>query len=172
MSIKLEDYLPVVRHNGLNTDTAVALGSTLSVSGAVTLSGALTPASIVEPNETVTATETLTSADSGKTIFLNSATEFVTTLPSPAAGLKFRFVVKAAPSGADYTVVTASSDNVIFGMVEVNGAAVAGVEEDTITFADGAAAVGDWAEVVSDGTNWYVSGQGVAAGAITLTQAS
>lgn len=178
MTINIEDYHRGIKENGLNTDENVDFDGTMNVQGAVTFqsslttSGTLTPAAVVEPNEVVTATETLVAGDSGKTIFLNSATEFVTTLPSPAAGLKFRFVVKAAPSGASYTVVTASSANVIQGLVVVNGASVAGADEDTITFADGAAVVGDWAEVVSDGTNWYVSGQGVAAGAITLTQAS
>ena len=122
--------------------------------------------------EVVTATNTITADESGSTFFLNSATEFVSTLPAPAAGLRYKFIVTAAPSGASYTVVTNGSSNVIQGIVEVNGAAVAGADEDTITFADGAAAVGDWCEVISDGTNWYVSGQGVGAGAITLTQAS
>lgn len=127
----------------------------------------------VVPNvTTLTEATTLTANQSGGTFILSSATEFVTTLPSPAAGLSYKFIVGAAPSGASYTVVTASSANVIYGLVEVNGAAVAGSQEDTITFADGAAAIGDWAEVISDGTNWYVSGQGVGLGAITLTQAS
>src|SRR5690242_12822680 len=61
----------------------------------------------------LTATTTLTAADSGATLFLNSATEFATTLPAVAAGLRFTFIVKAAPSGASYTVVTASSANVL-----------------------------------------------------------
>lgn len=122
--------------------------------------------------ETVVATNTITAAESGTTFVLSAATEFVSTLPAPAAGLNYKFIVGAAPSGASYTVVTNASGNVIQGSVLVDGAAVPGADEDTITFADGAAAVGDWAEVVSDGTNWYVMGVGEATGAITLTQAS
>jgi hypothetical protein len=125
----------------------------------------------------LTAASTLTAADSGKTLFLNSATEFATTLPSPAAGLRFRFVVKAAPSGASYTVVTASSANILIGGInelEVDtgddGPYIA--DGDTITFADGVAVVGDYVDLVSDGTSWYVSGQANADGGITLTQAS
>lgn len=120
-------------------------------------------------SETLTAASTLTAADSGKTLYLNSATEFATTLPAPADGLRFRFIVTAAPVGASYTVVTNGGSNVIQGLAEVAGAAVAAVNEDTITFTASAAAVGDWAEVVSDGTNWYVSGQGVASTAIAFT---
>jgi len=39
MTAKLENYLPVVKYNGLNTDKAVALGSTLAVTGAITATG-------------------------------------------------------------------------------------------------------------------------------------
>lgn len=122
--------------------------------------------------ETVTATNTITAAESGTTFILSSATEFVSTLPAPAAGLNYKFIIGAAPSGASYTVVTASSANIIEGTVVVNGASVLGSNEDTITFADGAAVVGDWVEVVSDGTSWFVTGVGSAASSITLTQAS
>lgn len=122
--------------------------------------------------ETVAATNVITAAESGKTFILSDATEFVSTLPAPANGLRFKFIVGAAPSGASYTIVTDSSDNIIEGTVIVNGASVLGSNEDTITFADGAAVVGDWVEVISDGTSWFVSGVGSAAASITLTQAS
>jgi hypothetical protein len=35
MSILIEEHLPVVKYNGLNTDKAVAFGSTLAVTGAI-----------------------------------------------------------------------------------------------------------------------------------------
>lgn len=113
--------------------------------------------------ETRTAANELTAAESGKTIFLNSATEFATTLPAPAVGLRFKFVVAAAPSGASYTVVTNGSANIIKGSVssaDLNAASDSAIATgaDTITFVDSKAIVGDWIEVVSDGTNWYLSG--------------
>lgn len=119
--------------------------------------------------EVVTATNAIAAAESGTTYILNSATEFASTLPAPALGLRYKFIIGAAPSGASYTVVTTSGANIIEGSATVNGAAVAAVNEDTITFTDGAAAVGDWVEVISDGTSWFVSGQGVAATAIAFT---
>lgn len=127
--------------------------------------------------EDVTATNLITAAESGTVFFLNSATEFVSTLPAPAAGLRYRFIVKAAPASASYTVVTTSSANIMIGHINevtvddgVDGSiATAG---DTITFVDGTAVVGDWAEVISDGTSWYVTGQCSVAGGITITQAS
>lgn len=39
MAVLIEDALPVVKHNGLNTDKAVVLGSTLAVTGAITATG-------------------------------------------------------------------------------------------------------------------------------------
>jgi len=126
-------------------------------------------ASTVRDYEDVTAVNALTYDECGKTIFLNSATEFATTLPVPIAGCSFRIIVKAAPVGAAYTVVTSGGSNLIDGSATVNGSAVAAVNEDTITFTASAAVSGDWVHLVSDGTNWYVSGQGVAATSIAFT---
>ena len=105
----------------------------------------------------LTDASTLTAAQSGTTFFLNSATEFATTLPAPVAGLTYTFIVKTAPSGASYTIVTASSANIIKGQA-VNAAGVAGdtgTADDTISFVDGQAVAGDMVTVISDGTNWY-----------------
>jgi len=46
MSILLEDALPVVKYNGLNTDKAVVLGSTLAVTGAITATGSVTSSAV------------------------------------------------------------------------------------------------------------------------------
>jgi hypothetical protein len=122
----------------------------------------------------LTAASTLTAAQSGTTFFLNAATEFETTLPAPVAGLTYTFIVKTAPSGASYTVVTASSANIIKGQA-VNAAGVAGdtgTADDTISFVDGQAVAGDKVTVISDGTNWFAYGQCAVAAGITFTQAS
>lgn len=124
--------------------------------------------------EVTTATDTLTAAECGKMIFLNSGTEYVTTLPAlstVAAGCEFEFIIKAAAAGANYTVVTGNAlENKIFGVVDVNSAMVACADEDTITFVDGDA-VGDWAKVRSDGTNWYITGSTLTAAKLTCTAA-
>lgn len=125
--------------------------------------------------EVLSEASTLTAADSGKTYFLNSATEFAVTLPSPALGLNFLFIVAAAPSSASYTVVTPASAQIIVGHVLVSdGTDSAGDIEatagaTTITFVDGAAVLGDRCHVISDGTNWYASAQATTNAAITFT---
>lgn len=123
---------------------------------------------------TLTAASTLTAAQSGSTFFLSSATEFATTLPAPSAGLNYKFIVKAAPSGASYTIVTTSSANIIKGQA-VNAAAGAGdtgTADDTISFVDGQAVAGDMVTVISDGTSWFAYGVCAVAAGITFTTAS
>lgn len=128
--------------------------------------------------EILTATRTVRPEESGKTFFLNSATEFVTTLPAPALGLKFRFVVKAAPSGASYTIVTSGSANIIKGQVytvDVNSATDPDFETsggDTITLVDAKAVAGDQVDLVCDGTNWFMQAFVSVFDAATITTAS
>lgn len=124
--------------------------------------------------EAVTATNAITAAESGTTFFLDSSTEFVSTLPAPAIGLNYRFIVKAAPVGASYTVVTTSSANIIKGkaFVAADAAGDTGTADDTITFVDGQSVAGDMVFVISDGTSWFAYAFCAVAAGVTFTQAS
>ena len=119
--------------------------------------------------EAVTGATTLTAEDSGKVFILKASAGAQITLPAVAtsAGLRFKFIVGLAFATTDWTVKALS--NAIEGSVLVNGAHVAGVDENTVSFVASAESIGDFAELVCDGTNWYVNGSGVSAGAITLT---
>jgi|TARA_R110000751_G_scaffold109603_3_gene206864 hypothetical protein len=120
--------------------------------------------------EVVTTTNVITAAESGRTFVLNSATAFVSTLPAKAAGLRYRFYAGATQvTGGNHTIVCSNDDNTIFGSVTVAGVLVAGTVEGSINFVADTMLPGDWCEVYNDGTNWYVSGQATASGAITLT---
>ena len=126
-------------------------------------------------SEIVTATNVITAAESGKTFFLNAATEFVSTLPAVAAGLKYSFIVTGAPSGASYTIVTNASANIIKGLVLPADGAAGDTETagaDTISFVDGQAVAGDRVDVICDGTNWFAYGKCKVAAGITITTAS
>lgn len=128
--------------------------------------------------ETVAATNVISAAENGRTFFLSSATEFVSTLPLPTAGLKFSFIVAAAPSGASYTIITANSANIIKGQVysvDVNSATDPDFEAtggDTISLVDAKAIAGDRVDVISDGTNWFAHCFCSVFDAITITTAS
>jgi hypothetical protein len=148
--------------------------TTPAVTAGTLSSPVITGATSTLLTEDVTATNVITAAESGTTYFLNSATEFVSTLPAPAAGLHFSFIVVAAPSGASYTVVTAASANIIKGQQHDAGGAAGdtGTADDTITFVDGQAVAGDRVDVISDGTYWYAYAFSKVAAGITFTQAS
>jgi hypothetical protein len=112
---------------------------------------------------------TLSAADSGKQFSLNAAAGAQITLPAVAtsAGLNFRFTVQALFATTAWTILAASS--VIQGGVIVNSVNVLGANENTITFVASADTIGDFVQLYCDGVNWYVSGVGATAGAITLT---
>lgn len=120
--------------------------------------------------EVVTTTNVITAAESGRTFVLNSATAFVSTLPAKAAGLRYRFIAGATQvTGGNHTVVCTNNDNTMYGSVTVAGVVVAGTVEGSANFVADTMLPGDWCELFNDGTNWYISGQATASGAITLT---
>jgi len=123
--------------------------------------------------EVVTTTNVITAAESGKTFFLNSGTDFVSTLPAPAAGLRFKFVVTTAATTTAHTIVTTAGANVIYGAVATTdgNASLLASAEDTISLTKTATGgiVGDQVEVICDGTNYYVSGLVSVAAGITFT---
>ena len=149
----------------------VVFDETLEVTGACTFSSTI---SFKDLTEVVTGTNVITAAESGSVFFLDSATEFVSTLPAVAAGLHFTFIVKTAPSGASYTVVTDSSANIIKGKsFPADGAAGdTGTADDTVSFVDGQSVAGDRVEFYSDGTSWFAYAFPSVAAGITFTQAS
>jgi hypothetical protein len=124
---------------------------------------------------TLAAATVLTAADSGDTLFLSAATEFAVTLPAVAAGLRFTFFVAAAPSGASYTIVSASSANIIVGTIHSSTGGDADSEVsggDTFSFVDGAATKGDRVDIFCDGTSWYATAFVNADTGATITTAS
>lgn len=127
------------------------------------------------PIEVVTTTNVITAAESGTTFILNSATGFVSTLPAAAAGLWFKFIVGGTPpSSGNHTIVTPSTPDLIHGLVlyaPTDDAGATDDDADTVSFVASQAQEGDWVELVCDGTNWFVCGQGQVAEGITLTTA-
>lgn len=154
-------------------DTLCAIAATQTLTNKT-----LTTPLFTQKTETVAATNVIAASESGTVFFLSHATEFVSTLPAPAAGLRFTFIVANAPETASYTIVTNSSANIILGQiytVDVNSATDPDFETsggDTITLVDAKAVVGDRVEVYCDGTNWFVYGFCSVFDAITITTAS
>lgn len=169
-------FTGTVTETGAKTQTgAITQTGAVSNSGSLTLTG-----TVLDPNEDTTAVNTLTADECGKTIFLNSSTEFATTLPAistVSGGCKFDFIVKTAPSGTSYTVITGNSlENVMIGginelEVDTSNDGPSVTAGDTITFTQATSVVGDYVSMVSDGTSWYFNGQAAADGGVVPTQA-
>ena len=124
-------------------------------------------------------TKTLVAADSGMQFFVDIGTvSIVAQLPTPAAGLTFKFVLSVASdneASKDFVVSTGDDAVDINGSVLVNGAHVevtSATSAVIIDTSDGAATVGDCLEFTCDGTDWYVTGSILTASALTLTNAA
>jgi hypothetical protein len=118
--------------------------------------------------QTLATATTLGSGDSAKVFTLSAAAGKVITLPSVAVeGFNAKFVVGAAFATTNFTIVSPTA--VIQGGAHVNSVFVQAANENTISFVASAETVGDYINIVSDGTNYYVDGFGAATGSITFT---
>lgn len=126
---------------------------------------------IFEDVETLAAAKTLTAADSGKTFILKAAAGATVVLPALKAGVHFKFIIGSAFATTNWVIDSAEGDN-IEGLLIVDGESVSASGEDQINFVNSAETVGDHVEFSCDGTNWFVTGAGAAAGGITATDPS
>lgn len=124
-------------------------------------------------SETVITTNVILAAESPKVFFLDLVGGFTSTLPAPAAGLFFKFVVKTAPTTAYIIATNAGADIMIGGVneneVDTSDDGPYDANADTFNFVASVAAVGDYVEMVSDGTSWYYVGQTNLDGGVTTS---
>jgi hypothetical protein len=117
---------------------------------------------------------TLTADDSGKVILMSTKTsaDYDVTLPACAAGLSFTFILATTgnDSSADINVkVAASADDFVGNLWGLSAVDPATDSDEKIRFdQSGGAKVGDYVEIYSDGTDWFVRGQGSANNAIVF----
>jgi hypothetical protein len=121
--------------------------------------------------EAVTGANSIFEGENGKTFFLDSTTGFASTLPAPALGLHYTFIVKTVPTSGSHTIVTTSSANILDGtLLDIVGELVYAADQDVITFVASTCVSGDKVEVVSDGTSWHYEAVSGANGGITTGQ--
>jgi hypothetical protein len=125
-------------------------------------------ATSIWPGELVSTTNVITAQETGKIFYLNAVGGFTSTLPAPAIGLKYTFVVKTAPTTA-YIITTTSGSNLLYGtFLDIVGELTYFSAQDTLNFVASTSVVGDRLEVESDGTNWYCKAFSGADGGITV----
>lgn len=166
-------------------DTDVSNGGTLVITPGLVVATAVGTAITVKSNVkvlkgqstagavTLDKARTLTASDSGTTFYLALAGGFTVTLPAPAEGLKFKFVVAVAPTTA-YVITTNGGADIMIGGVnelEVDTGDDGPYDDnaDTLNFVANIAVKGDFVEMESDGTSWYYRGQTNADGGITTS---
>lgn len=122
---------------------------------------------------TMTAAGVITHDDHEKTIFIDNATGFITTLPAPIAGFKCEVINKTANTTGNHTLVSASSANIIKGNQNsvAGDAGDSGTADDTISFVANQSVAGDRVELRSDGTSWFAYATSKVAAGVTFTQA-
>ena len=153
--IYIEDNLPNIRDNGLNTLEDTTVGGTLAVTGTSTFTAAPVfnggTKKVVTQSALVGATVVLTAADSGG-VFINRSTSGSPswTLPTNASGLTYTFVVANVTAGFTVTGGT------IKAKTSATGTAISGT---TLTNTQATAVVGDTITLVADGTNWVATSQ-------------
>ena len=116
--------------------------------------------------ENITAAKTLDPSDSGKVFTLDQDASFDVTLPTAAqagAGWNAKFILTDAGSGTVKVIPNSAEDTLIGTLGSADGgttssmSAESGVDE--LIWVASTAAPGDWAELICDGSNFYVSGQ-------------
>ena len=132
---------------------------------------------LFKANSSPTGTSTvLTNDDSGKVIFMDASSANTITLPAVStvsAGWNLKVILTA--TGNTGIVQTSSTEDKLAGYVEESAAngsnhtLSADADADTITFVNGAVP-GDWVDIHSNGTLFYVFGKSAAENKITLTK--
>ena len=129
--------------------------------------------------ESLITTKSLDKEDNGKTFFLNLAGGFTVTLPAISlvdAGWKVKIIVGITPTTAYIVTELVGTDtNILVGNVNSSTSQTSASKFNAtgftlITFVVSSGAVkGDYIEIVSDGTNYYVSGSTTVPAALTFT---
>lgn len=124
------------------------------------------PTRIALATSTISASVVLTGADSGEVFYLSGDDGGTVTMPAPFAGGRVKFVM------AEDTPTTAFTIDCGSGLLQGNlqNASTHSRADNAQNVVFGATSVkGDFADLCSDGTNWYVAATTAISGAITFS---
>ena len=123
--------------------------------------------------ETIAAARTLTAEDSGKIFFINQASAYEITLPLMStieAGWNAQFIISVVDTNAVTIANNTAEDTIVGGVAGADGGAATHAETavDEVVFISGAV-LGDRVTIVSNGTNYFVSGYAADVAHITVS---
>ena len=146
------------------TSNDVFFGGDLELDGTLYLDGP-----IVYDTGSITATTTLTAASDNIQFLAASANMTTVTLPAVTDGLRFSFHVTGSLTGSTTRIYSPEGTN-IEGALIVGGAVVECDNETYINFITDGENIGDYVELISDGTNWLIiDSGGLTASKLTCT---
>lgn len=137
----------------------------------ITTTGAIAGEMSLSTVSDYVASTTLAITDTGKTFILTSSTEFVLPATSTSAGVHYKFVVGGALT-ASSTIRTLDLSSGIEGTLIVAGAVVDCASEDLITIGASFENIGDYVELWSNGTYWFIGDSGALTGSALTCSAS
>jgi len=117
---------------------------------------------------------TISASDSGKIFTVTQAAVGVNTLPVPASGLKYTFILREVAANAVQIAAAAAATNILGHSIvgpQAGATIRPGAGTNTVRFST-TCIVGDQIDLTSDGTNWYcraTSGSNTAATGIIFT---
>lgn len=157
----------------VKTDEATGLAGLYENRGTTTSASFMPVGQSPNAESLTAATKTVTSDESGTVFFFNRAGGVAVTLPAPALGLRYKFII-ATNFTSDGSIATNGGADIIIGgvnelEVDTGDDGPSDLNADTITFNNAADTVGDYVELVSDGTSWFLSGQTALDGGVTLS---
>ena len=123
--------------------------------------------------EDIAAAKTLTKDDSGKVFFINQASAYEITLPlmsTISSGWNVKFILGTVAANAVTIANNTAEDTIVGGVAGADGGAATHAETavDEIVFISGAV-LGDQCTIVSNGTNYFVSGYAADVAHITVS---
>lgn len=180
MAVYIEDFIPVVKHNGFNTAKNADFTGNFSLNGTQVTATAAELNAIADKSGSVIDLDatslTITAATHGERVVTLSHTAAASTVTLPAAtgtGNKYTFIV-AAVNTNNHVVKVANATDVFAGNIITNSTGDApdlaqpwptAADSDTITLngtTTGGQAVGDWVEFID-----YASGKFMVRGVTT-----
>ena len=101
----------------------------------------------------IAAAYTVLASDSGKVFTIDQDATFVITLPSDQEGLNYKFIVTDAGSGEVHITSGASNGIKGFSMDPTTG--INAVDSVLVEIVASTAVIGDYVNLVNDGTTWW-----------------
>ena len=112
----------------------------------------------------LTAAYTVLASDSGKVFTIDQDATFVITLPSDQEGLNYKFIVTDAGSGEVHITSGASNGIKGFSMDPTTGVNL--IDNVLVEIAASTAVIGDYVNLVNDGTTWWAESMSAATNGI------